>query len=518
MQNLKPLVFVAEDDSRNLRILEKVLKGIGCKVKSVMDGNLVIPTVESISPDLIILDINLPHIDGFTLCREIRNKENMLDIPIILITSAYIDDDSLIKGLDIGAIEYIKRPIFPEELSARIRAGLRIREFQKKLKQMNEELQIAKDRYMELAENLDKKVKEQTLYILESEKKYRNLIEQAKYGILLIEPKTEKIIEVNPFVEQMLEMKENEIVNKSFIEFFQNEVKNRVRAGLRLAKIKGSRNFYNVNLIRKDGTNILVDLSIVNLKINGKEIFLVSVYDLREREKLEIELRKSERLTVIGSLTAGIIHEINNPLTAIVSLAQSIADDLKDNSSLKNDIKLIEQEALRASNVLNSLLDYVKLKPKNIGCVSIGEVLDSVYILLKPQLKKQKVEFIVKIPKEILVDGDFSQLKQVFVNIIINSIQAMPEGGKIEVYAEECVIDRKKGWQIDVLDTGKGFAEEDLKHLFEPFYTRGKQQGTGLGLSISQKIIEEHKGKITAFNNKYGGAQIRIFLRKCVHK
>ncbi|RJQ28701.1 MAG: two-component sensor histidine kinase [Peptococcaceae bacterium] len=229
---------------------------------------------------------------------------------------------------------------------------------------------------------------------------------------------------------------------------------------------------------------------------------------LAEKEKLEDELHRSERLAALGRLVTGLAHELRNPIGVIKATVQVIEKEYEKITGLPDYARVIKEQADRQNRVIQELLDFGRPRPPLIQLIPVNSLLSSTFTLTEPLLKQHKVELLLE-PAEALppVEVDGERIKQVFVNLIMNAVEAMPEGGRLTVGARmEC--DRVV---VEFTDTGKGIAREDLPHVFDPFYTT-KDGGTGLGLSISHQIIKMHGGSMDVKSDCTQGTTFTINL------
>lgn len=225
------------------------------------------------------------------------------------------------------------------------------------------------------------------------------------------------------------------------------------------------------------------------------------------------QLVQSAKLAVIGRVTAGIAHEINNPLNNISLTAEVLLEDLPNLACAErlDMVRDILVQADRAREVVRHLLDFSRSrKPAGWEPVDLVPLCSKSLVLLKNQLRINHLEASTEFPEApVLVSGNANQLEQVVVNIILNAIQASPQGSQVTIAAGADSA-QKKAW-IRIDDSGPGIPEATRQQLFEPFFTT-KTEGTGLGLSVSYAIIREHNGEITVRNRTEGGASFRIVL------
>ncbi len=225
-------------------------------------------------------------------------------------------------------------------------------------------------------------------------------------------------------------------------------------------------------------------------------------------------LQRSEKLAALGKVASGLAHEIRNPLTAIKMLIYSLQKEIKEGPNTGKDFEIIYNEIDRMEAFLQNFLDFARPPNPNYVQLNIDESIHQTLTLLAPQIRSSKVELSHDINTEgIKVFADKEQLQQVFVNIILNALQVMTDGGTLRI-STEIVIDASKmpnRLQIKFTDSGSGIPSELLPTIFDPFIT-GHLDGTGLGLSIAHRIINNHGGWIDAVNNPDRGATFTISL------
>lgn len=211
-------------------------------------------------------------------------------------------------------------------------------------------------------------------------------------------------------------------------------------------------------------------------------------------QQAQQQLVQSEKLAAVGQLTAGIVHDVKNPLAVIKGLAEEIQEDLKHDPDLQSQIALVRDNATRANNIVSDLLKFARQSGSRLQYQNICETIQATIRLTNYLARKASVEVVADIPNQaIMVSYDSQQIEQVVVNLIQNAIQAMPNGG--DVYIRVRTVEHSV--EITIRDTGIGIPAENLNRIFDPFFTtKPEGEGTGLGLSVSYGIISEHKGKI----------------------
>lgn len=258
----------------------------------------------------------------------------------------------------------------------------------------------------------------------------------------------------------------------------------------------------------KDGTLYWVDTTIIPfLNFDGKTYKHISIqYDITEQKKTEEMLLKSEKLSLVGELAAGLAHEIRNPLTTIKGLVQVLQETTADKKALYSDIILTEID--RINYIVSEFMVLAKPHAVYFNECNLTDILKKVIYLLEAEANLKNVVIINDIANEdVTLHGEKNQLTQVFVNLFKNAMEALPNGGVIRV-STAVVNDNIK---ISIEDNGVGMSEEQVKRIGEPFYTT-KAMGTGLGLMVSYKIIQNHKGSISVKSELNKGTTFDIML------
>ncbi len=235
------------------------------------------------------------------------------------------------------------------------------------------------------------------------------------------------------------------------------------------------------------------------------------INELEERQEQLVQARK---ISAIGTFTSGIAHELNNPVNNIVLTAEALKEDfgsIEEQEALGMIQDIIIQSE-RASEIIRNLLDFSRSEKPEMISTSISSVIGDTLKLVRNQLLLSGVEQTVDLAADLPnVCGDYKSLQQVFLNLFINSIQAMPHGGNLIV--KGTVLDAGQSVRISITDSGEGIDPEDIHHIFDPFFTTKEVgKGTGLGLSVTYGILQKHGGAIEAHSQKGEGATFLVTL------
>jgi two-component system sensor kinase FixL len=259
--------------------------------------------------------------------------------------------------------------------------------------------------------------------------------------------------------------------------------------------------------LRKNGEEFPMDLSLSFLEMDERITFTAIIRDVTEHRQLERKLLQSERLAAVGQAAAHVAHEIKNPLMIIGGFSNQIRQRLEDEKDVQK-LDMILEEVRRLEGLVANLGDFTKEYRLVKRPASINSVMKDVLEIMAGVCSLEKYEFKEFLSTEVAeINCDPDKLRQVFINIITNGLQAMSDGGAISVSTGRV----PHGIEVRITDEGTGIPEEDLEHIFEPFYTT-RERGSGLGLSISYKIVEAHHGDIWAVSSPGKGASFIIQL------
>ena len=281
---------------------------------------------------------------------------------------------------------------------------------------------------------------------------------------------------------------------------------------------------YEAELSTKHGSPHPVGL-VTSVLMDGEGVPLGVILTIRDQagvRDLKERMRRSDRLATLGTIAAGIAHEVKNPLVGIRGAAQLMKSELRSSpgQGLTEYLDVILKEADRLNNVLEGILDFTRLKPREIRAYNIHSILDRV-LLLNEENARQRGVVLSRLYDPSLPDirGNEDQLVQVFLNIIKNAMEAMPTGGKLTVVtrmSDQFTTVQSDGRKhqlmvVKITDTGPGISQDHLQNIFTPFFTT-KDRGVGLGLALSYQIIQEHLGTIRVESRENEGTTFSVYL------
>ncbi len=283
---------------------------------------------------------------------------------------------------------------------------------------------------------------------------------------------------------------------------------------------KGILKRYKQTCLKKNGSLAPISLTASIIYEGRKELATIGFFhDLTETINMEKELKKTqtqllqaEKMSSLGQLAAGVAHQLNNPLGGITLFSQLMLEEHDLSDAARTDIKRIKKDAERCRLIVKELLEFARQTKKEIKPCDINDLLQRTLFLIQNQSIFQNIKIINHFGKDLPeAYADIQQLNHVFMNIILNAADAMEGNGKLTL---NTIYNKKANTiLITISDTGPGFKNGILKNIFDPFFTTKEEgKGTGLGLSMAYGIIENHNGKLSAKNNKNGGASFFIEL------
>ncbi|MGM0900758.1 MAG: PAS domain S-box protein [Bacillota bacterium] len=309
---------------------------------------------------------------------------------------------------------------------------------------------------------------------------------------------------INPSVQRLLGYTPEQIIGKRYTEYIEDQHFCHTKKSFQKS-IQGIPQTFETGLNHKNNHPVIFHVTNIPIIVNGEIVGIYGIAkDVSELKRAEEFLRKSDRISAIGQLAAGIAHEIRNPLTSVKGFLQFMQEQSTD----QDYFEIMRREIERIELITNEFLILAKPQAKSYSYISIESILSGFIPLVETQAKMSNIDIIMEIEEnlpDIYCDGN--QIKQVFLNVIKNAMESMPSGGQITFTIKK----NEDHVQILIKDQGCGIPPERLKRIGEPFYST-KEKGTGLGLMIIFNLIKEHKGSIDIQSELNKGTQVEICL------
>ena len=540
----KANILIVDDEVETVDMISFLLEGQGYAVIPAYSGMEALEILQQRIQepggarslvDLVILDVKIPDLDGYEICQVIKQDDHLKYIPVIMVTGLGSVKDTA-KGLAIGADDYVSKPFRSEELLARVKAMLRVRTMEHELLQHTRELATLNEINKAITSSLDlDQILSQTMHGI------RVILHVEASSLLLLDENSDllefkKILSGNQ--EQMAEFKlklgegiAGHVVRDGkpllvldtqndprFCPRIDEAIGFVTRSALCVPLKVKDKIIGAIEVINKlDGQFDEKDLWLLNYMAGSVAIALenVRLYTelsdfTRELEKSHAQLVQAEKLAAMGRLAASIAHEINNPLQAIHNCLHLTLKKRLNEEKKTRYLGMAQEEVERLITIVQRMLEFYRPSREGMAPTNVHTIIENVLALSSKRLQHGKITVTKKLaPNLPTINAVSDQLKQVFLNIVINAIEAMQQGGKLCI---ETKLSEDGDWlSVAFTDTGLGLSEKEQENIFEPFFTT-KVTGTGLGLSVSYGIVERHGGRIEVQSGLGEGATFTVYL------
>jgi signal transduction histidine kinase len=537
------LILVVDDDPAMRFLAKRSLEKAGHRVNFAENGIQALASITEMPPDIVLLDVVMPKMNGYTTCSELRKLSEGKNMPVLMVTS--LDDvESIHRAYEAGATDFITKPINWLILEHRIRYLLRSA-------QAMDNLRISEEKNRALL----------------------NAIPDTMFRIredgMVLEYKKSKPFDQMISVGESPHKRVSDIFPAEFADRLLHHMKESIKTGesqifeYRLQVNADSLDVEN-RIVVSGKDEVLVILRDDTLRKSAEEALRKAREDLERRvearteelmkanRKLHAEIRQRKRvqedlskaykdlkstqsqlvqsakLASIGELAAGIVHELNQPLMIIRGYAQNLSKNPGLSSEQTKGLMLIEKNTGRMTNIINHLRVFSRQSQSDFKRVHVNKIIEDAFLMIGEQLRIRNIEAVKRLDSDLpMVIGDPNKLEQVFLNLITNARDAIeekrakerlvcdtetgaytqPRAGKLEI------VTRWVDASVEILitDDGCGISDEKSDKIFDPFFTTKEVgKGTGLGLSISYGIVKEHDAEIDLKDTGHQGTTFRI--------
>ena len=476
-------ILMVDDHPAKLLSYEVMLSELGENLIKASSASEALSILLKTDVAVVLMDVSMQGVDGFELPDVIGQHPRFRKTAIIFISDAPLTDSDKIQGYRSGVVDYITAPVVPEVLRAKISV----------LADLHRKTRMLED----LNNKLEQRVAERTEELRRREEQFRTRVE-------LLELATEAIIARdlsggilfwNAGAEQHYGWKREEVLGKdihSLVHTVFPTSRQDVEAALR------EKGMWHGNVLqqKKDGSEIIVACR--KTMNPGSDTILEVNRDITAQLRAEEALRETEKLAAMGRVAGIIAHEINNPLAAITNIFFLLRNHPSLDADARHCAALAEQELQRVSHITRQTLSFYR-ESKTPIAVLLTDLLDDVIGLQERGLQNSHVNVNKRYFTPGIVHGFPVELRQVFLNLISNAIQAMPNGGHLRLTVREAFdwTLMRQGISVSIIDSGVGVTPQDSAKLFEPFFSTKSTKGTGLGLWISKGIVQKYEGRIS---------------------
>lgn len=505
-----PVVLLADDDA-TMRMLERAsLEAAGFRVDEAADGEAAISIFQSLIPDVVILDVMMPGLDGFEVCRRIRQHSEAEFTPILMITGLE-DTDSIDKAFESGATDFITKPVNWTVLGHHVRYLLRSCRTARQLRQSEEKYQFLAENMVDVVWTTDRDLK--TTYVSSSVLKV--------LGFTPEERKQQRL-------EEMLTPESFQVARQMFLEEFRRVEEESADPDRSIT--------IELEFCRKDGSTVWVENCIKVLwdpsgTLVGMHGVSRDISRRKQTEEMNVELemrnRQLQKAESLSRMAGAIAHHFNNQLQVVMGSLELALDNPSPSENPALILTSAMDAARKAMKVSALMLTYLGQTPAEQELMTVSDAFCACLPMLRATMPKELVIETDLPASEPAVCVNANQMQQVLVNLLTNAAEAMDEGknaiqltiktisGK-SIHAAHCF---PIGWQpgdidyvcLEVKDAGSGIAEEDIEKIFDPFFST-RFTGRGLGLPVVLGIVRAHGGAITVESEAGKGSIFRVFF------
>ncbi len=504
-------VLIVDDEPRNRQLLEVMLSSEGLLFSTATNGEEALARVAEEPPDLVLLDVMMPGMDGYEVAEKLKSDSVTRNIPIIMVT-ALDDRDARMRGLTAGAEDFISKPVDRAELRVRVRNLLRLKAYGDYF-----------DKYSRLLEG---EVGSRTAEARESELLYRSTFDAAPVGIGHVDLDG-AWLKVNQRLCEFLgysceELQSIPPYDPTTSDDSAGEAKTlrQMAAGTLDHHVTDEKKF-----TRRDGSVVWgrVNMSVHRDAAGKPRHFISVIEDITERRTLEAQVRQATKMDAIGRLASGVAHDFNNLLTVILGFAELIIQDPEVAKTHSEELGEIVKAAQRASNLTKQLLAFSRQQVLHSESLDVNGLITDMGGMLGRLIGENIGVTLVLAPDLPPALADRSQLEQVVMNLVVNARDAMPDGGSLTIETKDVLLEDSAfreqavvpGWYVvlAITDTGTGMTPDVERRLFEPFFTTKEAgKGTGLGLSTTYGIVKQSKGYIWVSSKPGQGTTFHVYL------
>jgi PAS domain S-box-containing protein len=533
-------VLIVDDRPENLVALEAVLDDLNVELVKARSGGEALGHAVADEFAAILLDVEMPGIDGFETAKLIRQRGRSKHTPILFVTASMTTESDVARGYRIGAVDYVLKPFVPEVVRSKVINFVDLFKLRRDVERLNRSLeQKVAARTLELQNAVDAlrsevEQRKQIQHALqESEERYRQLAENVDHVFWITSIDGAQTVYVSPAYERVwgrscaslyadpaswLEAVEPEDKAATLAALAAMPVGQAFRAEYRIRRPDGA-----VRWIRDNGFPVRDAGGVIRRKVGIAEDITAHKLVEEAAHNAQAQLVQAQKMEAVGRLAGGVAHDFNNLLTGILGFSQLLLRRDFDERA-RSDLTKIRDLAERAANLTRQLLAFSRKQTLIPAVLNVNDLVSNLVKMLG-RLLGEDVAVELRLASDLgNICADPGHVEQVIMNLVVNARDAMPAGGKVTIETQNAVcngamdnarlqVEPGPYVMLAVADTGSGMDPATLEHIFEPFFTTKEQgKGTGLGLATVYGIVQQHSGGIAVDSAPGKGTTFRIYL------
>jgi PAS domain S-box-containing protein len=490
-------ILIVDDIVANRETLCELLNTEDYRLVEAADGPMALRLAAEATPDLVLLDVIMPGMDGYEVCRRLRADPHLAEVPVIIVT-ALDDQASRLAGLEAGADDFVTIPFNRIELRARARSITRLNRY-RRLLEVQTTLRESQERYHKmLMFSPDAHFVHVDGLITFVNEAFCRLMGATEPAQLLGRPALET---VHPDYREFVREWQQKILNDQPLP--PSEIK----------------------FIRLDGISVDVEVASIVFDFHDHQEVQVIARDITARKRRDAQFLQAQKMEALGQFSGGIAHDFNNILSAIVGYTQLAQLVLQENPEVRGHLGAVLKSANRAADLVRQILTFSRQQPEERQAIDLRPIVAESIELLRATIPSG-IEFDTLVAMDApIVLANAGQIHQILMNLGVNAWHAMKDfSGRLQVNLERCVVDAAHAAtqprlrpgvyaRISVSDTGSGMDPATLRRIFEPFFTtKLLGEGTGLGLAVVHGIMDSHDGTVTVYSQPGEGSIFHLYF------